>query len=252
MKTKKFTYRKAKKYDLWYCKDRRLLLYLGDSPNEEHIWLWVGTMMTTETYSYYNSLDEEYILEHLENHLDYLAAHIQKQGQWKEKGLLLTYKGIPNVVAYVSHWEHPVASMLSRQYTVQEEQKTERVKVVLKPGYIYEKRKTGENYLYCGKRRVCISSSYSIKDGIRTVHLFMFCGYGNKTSESLRQELSFRIRGGYDGNFSINFRLKDLEEIGYGCEIPGNKGDLWILGLSSGRVIEEKDLCVIGDDIYYQ
>ena len=261
MVNKKFNYREANKFDVWYCKDRRILIYLGKSSNNspmdgQHVWVWIGTMMAAElgynsaidNYAYY-PIDENYVKQNLDSHIQCLFGNINfKSPTIIEKGykkstildeLILHYKGTPNVVAYIGNFKHPLLDKINQMYTLPESVKPKIERAELKVGYIYTKFNKGysENYLYLGRRKCSIYSSYGMNSDTRRAHLYMFCNRSNfnegvfptQREAMLIHELSGRLRSGYDGNFSINFARKDLKEKCFGCKIDIDPEALWVL-----------------------
>lgn len=83
-----------------------------------------------------------------------------------------------------------------------------------KPGYLYKKKKTGETYVYLGYLVVSINSMYRVKGGVRKVHLFMYYTKWDADCYGFADTLKSRLGFGYDGNFSINFKKSDVEEVG--------------------------------------
>lgn len=266
MLNKKFNYREVKKFDVWYCKDRRILIYLGKNSGDvqsegQYVWVWVGTMMAIETYDYnvqtgnytYYPIDENWVKQNLSNHIEFLFSKINldtpvNKGYNKStvlNDLVLKYKGTPNIVSYIGNFKHPLLDKLEQRFTLPDtvEPKVERAE--LKVGYIYTKINSGytEDYLYLGRRKCSIYSGYGMKEGIRKVHLYMFCNSSNlekipqaQREFTLKQELNGRIRTGYDGSFSINFARKDLREKCLGCKIDIDLEATWVLG-SGGHII---------------
>lgn len=268
MINKKFNYREANKFDVWYCKDRRILIYLGKASNNspmegQHVWVWIGTMMAVEqgyrnsigNYAYY-PIDEKYIKQNLVNHIQYLFGNINFDSPAViDKGykkvtildeLILNYKGAPNVTAYMGNFRHPLLDTIEQRYTLPElvEPKVERAE--LKVGYVYTKFNKGysENYLYLGRRKCSIWSSYGMNSDTRRAHLYMFCNPSNfdkgvsasQRESMLIHELSSRLRSGYDGNFSINFSRKDLKEKCFGCKVDVDPDAVWVLS-ENGYII---------------
>lgn len=266
MLNKKFNYRETNKFDVWYCKDRRLLIYLGKNSGDaqtegQYVWVWAGTMMALETWDYnsqtgnytYFPIDENWVKQNLANHIEFLFSKINLDTP-VNKGynnstildtLVLKYKGAPNIVSYLGNFKHPLLDKLEKRFTLPDtvEPKVERAE--LKIGYVYTKINSGytEDYLYLGRRKCSIYSSYGMKEGVRKVHLYMFCNSSSleKVPQAqrefiLKQELNGRIRTGYDGSFSINFARKDLKEKCFGCKIEVDPEAVWVLG-SGGHII---------------
>lgn len=251
MELRKFDYGTAKPFDLWYVKNGKLLLYLGEAKNRS-LWLWVGTMMAdyeesrfTNTRSYH-PIDEDWVMAHLEEHFNVLTEGKETAEDWEESGLLLTQWSRQNLVGYLGNWEFPAAAALAKELT--RPQRKKKAAKVLEPGRVYRKLCVDMTayYLYCGKRTIELDSyRNNIRPGRRTVHLFHSCTwlYRNKevteevTEEELLADLMDAIRHGYDyGHFVMNLSPDDLYEEPGSCQIPGNPDDCWILGRSSGTI----------------
>lgn len=253
---KNFSYQIAKKFDVWYCRDRRLLVYLGKNQKGLYVWVWVGTMMVRDLELKYiksknptvcHSIDEDFVKQSLDTHIEYLfkdcnlngleVPETNNNGNDLYNGLVLGYKGTPNVECFIGNFRHPILDKLERLFTSSEVRNKPK-KDKLKVGYVYIKNTKGhqEHYLYLGKRTVYIESEYATKQGVREVNLFMFCNPTNFNEVSLvplnrrlRRELQSRVQSGYDGNFSINYLASELKELCFGCRINVDSSATWVL-----------------------
>lgn len=228
MNTMKETeFRNYKPGDCFYCKDRRILLYLGKNKQGYKLFAWIDCMMAGEGYSEVSYINKDYILKRLEQSIEYLVS--------TKKLPIVDYKGLPNILDFVcSIYNNKYVNALIEKYNVAVQQ----VKrgVTLKRGYLYRKcnKDYSEIYLYLGYQSVQICTSmYAVNREPRKVHLYLFIGSSvegeDTTEEGLLRNLNNSLRCGYDGIFSINFKKTELQEIKQGIrenKIPFNTNTL--------------------------
>lgn len=253
MENKRFKASELKPFDMWYCKDRRVLVYLGEDNKEgsnsnvkgSHIWVWADTLMaiptqfSSELQEYvYLGLDVGYILNHFEDHLSYLLKKISKSQL--EEYILLRYKGTPNVVAYIGNLKSPILEKLAKVYTGGSN-KNSKSSLKLEPGHLYLKKNKHyeELYLYCGYVNIKMNTYNSSTEKMR--HVYMFCGmhpelYKQDLEGTLKGELRTSITKGYSGGFGFNFRKSELEHKGPGCTVNIPTGATWVMTDSFGAI----------------
>lgn len=209
------TIREFKTYNpgaVFYCKDRRLLVYLGRDSFDNYIFVWVGCMMAIlvdEDKAEY--IEKEFELSILEKRIDYLHKN------QKLKDLVLSYRGLPNLIECLGTLKNSIIDNLISSYS-RKLKTIEKPKLQLKRGYLYDVR--GAIYLYLGYQKIQITKSYyCYNKDVRKVHLYMFVT--EDELDDLEKNLRHRISLGYDASFRMNFKKSDLTEIGLGLrEIP--------------------------------
>lgn len=222
-----------KKYgrgDMFCVKDGRILVYLGVNAEGYYMFLYIDNIMCVDGYNdeyteYVREyLNKEVVLSRVPDSIAYLRNHC------KVKHILLDYKTIPCIVDFMGKVDESIIEgvlnpMCKAQGITEVKKKEGRSTLQLKRGYLYEKiNKTySEVYMYIGRYNMHINSYYMADGDKKNARLFMFvCSnfYKNDSEELKNQSdynsFSSRKRSGYDGNFSINFPLKSLKELGKG------------------------------------
>jgi len=212
----------------FYCKDGRMLLYLGRSIDGKRLFAWVDCIMAIDKMN----RDPEYLnLELVKSRLEVSINSLIKS----DNLLIGAYKTLPNLVDCVGDFSSmPIVQALIKKYSVSvkavKENREKRNSLQLKKGYIYKKVNVSftEEYLYLGYQTVQIESIYNVNSYVRKVHLFMYVTEEDK--RDLQESFKYRVRFGYDGNFSINFKKADLKEVGFGMEVNLDPNQILFLG----------------------
>lgn len=184
----------------------KIVLYCGNSPKTgEKTYFWVDNAIYSEENGNYNIVNWDIIRSRLFENIGLLIS----------RGTTIMLKETPYslklFLGYIQQQSPTLVNFLNGFKDVKTSTNTIEG---FKPGYLYKKIKTGETYVYLGNLVVSINSRYRVKGGVRKVHLFMYYTKGDAYYYGFEDVLNSRLGFGYDGNFSINFKKSDVEEVG--------------------------------------
>lgn len=185
----------------------KIVLYCGNSPKTgEKTYLWVDSAIYSEENGKYKVVNYwDIIRPRLLENIDLLIS----------RGTTIMSKETPYslklFLGYIQQQSPTLVNFLNGFKDVKTPTNTSKG---FKPGYLYKKIKTGETYVYLGYLVVSINSMYRVKGGVRKVHLFMYYTKSDADYYGFADTLNSRLRFGYDGHFSINFKKSDVEEVG--------------------------------------
>lgn len=197
---------------LFFTGKGKIVLYCGISPKTgEKSYLWVDNAIYSEENGKYKVINYWDIIRlRLSESIDLLIS----------RGIIIMSKETPYslklFLGYIQQQSPTLVNFLNgfKDVNTSTNTSTTNTSKGFKPGYLYKKIKTGETYVYLGYLVVSINSMYRVKGGVRKVHLFMYYTKWDADCYGFADTLKSRLGFGYDGNFSINFKKSDVEEVG--------------------------------------
>lgn len=197
---------------LFFTGKGKIVLYCGNSPKTgEKAYLWVDNAIYSVENGKYKVINYwDIIRSRLSESIDLLIS----------RGITIMSKETPYslklFLGYIQQQSPILVNFLNgfKDVNTSTNTSTTNTSKGFKPGYLYKKKKTGETYVYLGYLVVSINSMYRVKGGVRKVHLFMYYTKWDADCYGFADTLKSRLGFGYDGNFSINFKKSDVEEVG--------------------------------------